>query len=84
MDQEELVTVYTVKNPTQAEIIRVALENEGIQCYLEGEGQAGLTGIFDIEVMVKADDAGRARALIESHVPDGVEEEEQEEEHEET
>ena len=81
MEHEELVTVYTLKNPTQAEIIRNALENEGILCHLDGESQAGLTGIFDIDVMVKTEDADRARALIETHVPDEVE---QEEEHEET
>jgi hypothetical protein len=69
MTTEELVTVYTLKSPIQAEVIKNALESEGIQCHLDGESQAGLTGIFDIEVQVKSTDAARARELIESHEP---------------
>lgn len=69
MDTEELVTIYSLKNPTQAEVIRMALEGEGIACFLEGKTQAGLTGIFDIDVQVKAADADRARELIKAHEP---------------
>jgi hypothetical protein len=69
MASDELVTVYTLKNPSQAEVLRVVLEEEGIPCFLEGEGQAGLTGIFDIEIQVRAADADRARELIQSNEP---------------
>jgi hypothetical protein len=67
MQYDDLVSVYTVKNPTEAEVIRVALEGQGIACHLAGEGQAGLTGIIDIDVMVRAADEDRARAILESY-----------------
>ena len=65
MSNEDLVTVYTVKDPTQAELIRMALEGEGIAAHLDGEGQGGggLIGIFDTHVVVRASDAERARAM---------------------
>lgn len=67
MDDLDLVTVYTLKNATNAEIIKNALEDEGIPARLDNESQAGLTGIFDIAVLVRAADEARARELIESH-----------------
>lgn len=67
MDPNELVTVYTVTNPVQGEIIKNALEDEQIQCALEGEAQAGLTGVLEIRVMVRAVDAERAAELIREH-----------------
>ena len=69
MSDEELVPVYTVKSPSQAEIIRNTLESEGIFCRLDGEGQAGLAGIMDISVVVAATDAERARAILQMHEP---------------
>jgi hypothetical protein len=65
---DELVTVYSLKSATQAEVIKIALEANGIPCFLEGESQAGLAGIFDIEVQVQAADADAARELIESQM----------------
>ncbi len=44
-----------------------ALRGEGIPCELEGEGQAGLSEILDIGVLVRAEDADLARGLIEQH-----------------
>ena len=70
MQDLDLVDVYTLKNPAMAEIIRNALEAEDIPCRLDNESQAGLTGIFDIQVLVRAEDAERARELIETHVHD--------------
>jgi hypothetical protein len=67
MDENELMTVYTLTDPNQAEIIKAALHAEGIACELGGEGQAGFTGLWEIEVLVRADDADRARKIIESH-----------------
>ena len=69
MNDEELVSVYSVKSPSQAEIIRNALESEGIFCRLDGDGQAGLAGIMDIDVLVAGADAERARAILEMHEP---------------
>ena len=45
MDADEPVTVYTVNNPYEAEVIKMALQGEGISCQLDGEGQAGFSDI---------------------------------------
>lgn len=66
-DKNELVTVYTVSTPVEAEILKNFLNAEGIACEVGGEGQAGFTGITEIEILVKAIDADRAAALIRSH-----------------
>ncbi len=67
MEADDLVTVHTVKDPTLAEIIKLALHEEGIACEIGGESQAGLAGAFDIDLLVKAVDADRAKKIIESH-----------------
>ena len=36
MDAKELVTVYTVADPVNAEIVKNALGAEGIRCFLQG------------------------------------------------
>lgn len=66
-DGDELVTVYTLKDPYMADIIKNALRGEGIPCELDGERQAGLSEILDIGVLVRAQDADLARGLIEQH-----------------
>ena len=66
-DGDELVTVYTLKDPYKAEIIKNALRGEGILCELDGEGQAGLSDVLDIGVLVRVRDADLARGLIEQH-----------------
>jgi hypothetical protein len=70
MDELDLVDVYSVKNPATAEIIKNALEVEGIPCRLENVSQGGLTGIFDVKLLVRAADEARARELIRSHETD--------------
>jgi hypothetical protein len=69
MDSNELVTVYTLSDPVKAEIIKNALHAEGIRCFLDGEGQAGIAGVtgFEIQVRVPAEDADRATRLIKAH-----------------
>jgi hypothetical protein len=67
IDRNELVTVYTLKEPSKAEIIKNALCGEGIPCELDGEGQAGLSEILEIGVLVRAQDADLARRFIEQH-----------------
>jgi hypothetical protein len=66
-DEGELVTAYTLKDPYKAEIIRNALRSEGIPCELDGAGQAGLSEILEIGVLVRAQDADRAQGLIEQN-----------------
>ena len=69
LNLHQLVTVYTVNNPIKAEIIENALHDEGIRCFLEGEHQAGETGLtaLEIKIQVPIEDADRARGFIESH-----------------
>ena len=67
IDRDELVTAYTLKDPYKAEIIKNALCGEGIPCELDGEGQAGLSEILDIGVLVRAQDADLARKIIEQN-----------------
>lgn len=74
MSSDELVTVYLVKRPGLAEIIRLALQSEGIDCFVEGEGQA-FSGIVDVELQVKAQDADRARQFIQDRM-DSIEHQE--------
>ena len=61
MESEDLVTVFTVKSPTEAEMVRNALKAVGIACEIGGEGQAGLAGVLEIDVLVHASDVNAAR-----------------------
>jgi hypothetical protein len=65
----QLVTVYTVADPVKAEIIQNTLHNEGIRCFLDGENQAGHSGLMALEIKVQVPiaDADRAQKIIESH-----------------
>jgi hypothetical protein len=60
-DKQDLVSVYTVKSPAEAEVIRGALESAGISCMIGGETQAGLAGVLEIDILTPADEAERAR-----------------------
>jgi hypothetical protein len=76
MHDDELVVVYETNDANDAEIVKVALESEGIMAFVEGEGQAGLTGVLEIEVVVKAADTERARELIATRVADAMSDDE--------
>ena len=67
MEADDPVTVYTLNDPYQAEIIKEALRGEGIFCELDGERQAGLSEILKIGVLVRTRDADRARMIIQRH-----------------
>lgn len=69
MDSDDLVTIFSLTDATKAEVIRVALQAEGIRCEVGGEGQAGFTGLWEIDILVRAEDADRATKIIESHEP---------------
>jgi hypothetical protein len=61
------VTVYTLNDPYEAEIIKNALRSGGLHCDLDGGGQAGLAEILTIGVVVRARDADEARRIIQEH-----------------
>src|SRR5437870_4630375 len=69
MAREALVTVSSVANPVEAEVIRNGLSAEGIECFLEGAQQAGVIGTmaFPIKIQVPAKEAGRAEKYIREH-----------------
>ena len=70
MEADGLVTVYTLTDGTQAELIKNLLDSEGIRCFLAGEEASrlypGLTP-FQIKIQVPAQSADRARSLIHLH-----------------
>ena len=69
MQPDDLMEVFSTNDANEAEIIRNALHDEGIKCSIDGEHQAGLTGIIsmEIKIVVRAEDYDRARSYLESH-----------------
>ncbi len=68
MDPSGPVEVYATLSPSEAEIIRVMLESEGVDADVAGDAQGGFPGALpEVSVLVPADDADRARALIAEH-----------------
>jgi Putative prokaryotic signal transducing protein len=68
MDQSEPVEVYATLSPSEAEIIKNMLEAEGIEADVTGEIQGSFTGATpEVTIMVRAEDADRARKLILDH-----------------
>jgi hypothetical protein len=65
-DPNEVVTIYKAKSSTEAFVIRNALEAEGIQCQV-AEANDPFQGLQfgEPDVMVHANDADRAREIIE-------------------
>ena len=61
-----LVTLETVFNPVEAEIMRMRLEAGGIEAVVFDAGIASLIGpgIAGVRLMVLDDDAAAARALL--------------------
>jgi len=62
MTHDELVTIYTVSNSGEAEIIKNALEEEGLRCFLMEENQAGLEGLAALPVKIISIQAAAASA----------------------
>ena len=78
MESQEPIEVYTVTDPTVAEMIRNALHQEGIVCEISGESQGGFSGVLEIQILTRAIDAERARQIIdelEQHHEEATEEE---------
>lgn len=70
MEKDDLVEVYSTDDATKAEILRIALQNEGIDCEITDVHQAGFTGVGGfavIHLLVRAVDADRARTYLEQH-----------------
>ncbi len=71
-NDEELIPIYQSTDLGRTEVVRLALESEGIQCALENENQAGFSGVLQCRLFVRESDAEAARELIRSHESHGV------------
>jgi len=68
MDPQDAVEVYSTLSPSEAEIIRLMLDGEGIAADVAGDTQGGFPGALpEVSVLVLANDADRARDLISQH-----------------
>lgn len=69
MSAQDWVTVATESSSPRAEIIKNALEAEGMPCTLEGENQAAEAGLaaLPIKIQVPTGWAERAREFIQAH-----------------
>jgi hypothetical protein len=65
MTNDELAIVYTTTHPADAEMVRLALEEEGLAAFIDGAKQGGLTGVLDVHVRVAQHDVEQAQRLIE-------------------
>ena len=71
--EHELVHLTTVRTSGEAEVARLALEAEGIDCQIVGESQAGLAGVLPIKIYVRCVDLQRAKAIAEQTPNDNEE-----------
>lgn len=60
-------TIYRSSNLVKAEVLCAALNSNGINAVLDNEHQGGYTGVLDVKVLVKSEDAEAARAFIREH-----------------
>jgi hypothetical protein len=67
VNENQPVEVYTTNNPAEAQLRRNMLVGEGIKCELDSENQAGLLGLVDVHLLVRAWDEGRARRILAGH-----------------
>ena len=61
---DRLVRLHSVTDPTKAEMIKCLLNQSGIECAVDGEHQAGFTGVFQIGITVWERDYDRAKEII--------------------
>lgn len=64
MSDAKLVVVQKLNNPVEAELIKGALADEGIACFVEGENQGSFTGILEIRLFVAEQDVARAEQFL--------------------
>ena len=62
-EEHELVHLTTVQTSGEAEVARLALQAEGIDCQIVGESQAGLSGVLPIKIYVRPADLDRAKTI---------------------
>ena len=63
-DRSSLVAVYSHYDAVMAEVLRLALGEQGIPAYVDNQRQAGLTGVLMVRIYVRGQDANRARQIL--------------------
>ena len=66
-DDQELVTIYQAHDELDAEVVKIALAEEGIAGVVDNQHQAGLTGVLPVHLLVSSGDAEQARQFIRNH-----------------
>jgi uncharacterized membrane protein len=61
---DELITVFASRDVLEAEMVRMALLEQGIAAEIENAHQGGLAGVLDAKVYVKAEDVERAKQVM--------------------
>ncbi|HMP03901.1 MAG TPA: DUF2007 domain-containing protein [Gemmatales bacterium] len=70
MKHDDLVVVYKLHDPIKAEVIRAALQTEGIAARLDGTNFSQAfpgSPMQEVNILVRAEDADRAAKFIEKH-----------------
>lgn len=77
---DELVEAYSTNDAYEAEVLRLALQEEGIPCEIDGESQAALPGLVALEVklLVRAEDLNRTRSFLNARIRANETDEEEE------
>ncbi len=61
---DELTTVFKTRDVIEAEMVRMALDEQGIASEIENAHQAGLAGVLEAKVYVKSSDVEQAREVL--------------------
>ena len=64
MTADELVTVFATRDVLEADMVRLELQEEGIDARIDNEHQGGLTGVLEAKVYVMSSDVERAKQVI--------------------
>ncbi|MCA9198425.1 MAG: DUF2007 domain-containing protein [Planctomycetales bacterium] len=72
MSEKKMVKIYSLSDANKAELLKNLLLDHGIECHLDGEHQAGFTGMtpFEIGVLVSSDNEQEARDIMHQHHAD--------------
>ena len=68
-NDERLIPIYQTTDVGRAEILRAALDGEGIEAFIDNEHQAGLSGVLQCRVLVRASDEAAAQQFVDEHEP---------------
>lgn len=72
---EKLITIAEFGSPIEAHLVRIRLEEEGIECFIIDEfiplwfAPIG-TGDFSVKLQVQESDKDRALQILQKHQPD--------------